>query len=149
MTAFALPAQRRSLFDDLSAWFMALKASVRNSLVDALVNQANYTAPTAIYISLHTGDPGDTGASEANYTSYARVVATTKFPAASSGSSSNDVAITFPTSTGGSNTVTYCGIWDASSAGNWIGGGALTSSKTIASGDSASFATSNLTVSIT
>lgn len=128
---------------------MGLKASVRNALVDALVNQTNYTAPTAIYISLHTGDPGDTGASEANYTSYARVVATTKFPAASSGSSANDVVITFPTSTGGSNTVTHVGIWDASSAGNWIGGGSLTSSKTIASGDTASFATSNLTVSIT
>lgn len=128
---------------------MGLKASVRNSLIDALVNQTNYTAPTTIYISLHTADPGDTGASEANYTSYARVVATTKFPGASSGSSANDVVITFPTSTGGSNTVTHVGIWDASTAGNWLGGGALSASKTIASGDTASFATSALTVSIT
>ena len=128
---------------------MGLKATVRNSLVNALVNQTNYTAPTAIYISLHTADPGDTGASEATYTSYARVNATNSFPVAASGSSSNDVAIQFPTSTGGSNTVTHTGFWDAPTAGNWIGGGSLSVSKAIASGDTASFATSQLTVSIT
>lgn len=128
---------------------MGLKASVRNSLVNALVRQTNYTAPTAVYASLHTADPGDTGASEANYTSYARIVCTTLFAAASSGSSTTNATITFVTSSGGSNTVSFCGLWDAVTAGNWLGGGALTANKTIASGDTASFATGNLTVSIT
>lgn len=128
---------------------MGLKDTVRNGFINAIVGATNYTANTNVYVSLHTADPGNTGASEATYTSYARVNATTKFAAAASGSSSNNATLQFPTSTGGTNTVGYVGLWDASTTGNWIGGGALTASKTIASGDTASFASSALTVSIT
>lgn len=128
---------------------MGLKASVRNALVNALVNQTDYTAPTSVYVSLHTGDPGDTGANEVSGGSYARANATSSFPAASSGSSANDVAIQYTTASGSWSTVSHCGLWDAVTTGNFLGGGSLSSSKAIASGDTASFAIGNLTVSIT
>lgn len=78
------------------------------------------STPGSLYISLHTGDPGETGdqtTSEATYTSYARVAV------ARSGAgwtvTNNEVvpaaAITFPTATGGTNTITHFGIGTASS----------------------------------
>lgn len=127
---------------------MGFKTTVRNAWLDAIFNQTNYTAPSNVYVSLHTGDPGDTGANEVSGGSYARADGTSSFPAASSGSCANNVAITFPTASGSWGTVSHVGLWDASSTGNWLGGGSLSASKTIASGDSASFATSNLTGSI-
>jgi hypothetical protein len=57
----------------------------------------------------------------------------------------NNIAITFPTATGSWGTVTYFGIYDASTAGNLVGYGALTSSQTISSG-APSFAVGALTV---
>ena len=127
---------------------MPFTTTERNKILDCYLNQTNITAPTAIFISLHTADPGNTGASEVSGGSYARTVATTNFPAASSGSCANDVAIQFPTATGSWGTVTHVEIWSASSAGTFYGGGSLTTSKAVASGDTASFATSGLTVSI-
>lgn len=86
----------------------------------------------SFYVSLHTADPGDGGdqtTSEATYTSYARVAV------ARNGSnwsvSANEVtpvaAITFPTCTGGSNTITHFGIGTASSgAGKLLYSGTVT-----------------------
>ncbi|HYH03604.1 MAG TPA: hypothetical protein VEC37_10905 [Bacillota bacterium] len=119
-----------------------------NAILDCYFNQTNITAPTAIYASLHTGAVGNTGANEASGSSYARVVCTSNFPAASSKSTSNDVAISYAAFTGAF-TFTDAGVWTASTNGTWIGGGALSASKSVTSGDTASFATSNFTVSIT
>lgn len=88
----------------------------------------------SLYVSLHTGDPGEAGdqtTSEATYTSYARVaVARSGAGWTVAGNAvSNAAAITFPKCTGGSNTVTYFGIGTASSgAGKLLWSGALTSS---------------------
>ncbi len=120
----------------------------QNAILDCYFNQTNITAPTAIYASLHTGAVGTTGANEASGSSYARLVATAKFPAASSGSVSNDVAIAFA-AVSGSFTFTDGGMWDALTNGNWIGGGALSASKSVTSGDTMSFAVSNFTVAVT
>lgn len=74
---------------------------------------------TNLYISLHTANPGASGAqntSEAAYTGYARVaVARTAGSFTVSGTSVSPVAnITFPTATAGSETETYFGIGTAS-----------------------------------
>jgi hypothetical protein len=138
-TLTKIGASLKDSLDRTGLMLMALKASLRNSIIDAIVNQTNFTAYTAVWITLHTGDPGDTGANEASGSGYARVDATNKFPAASSGSSANDVAISFAAFSGAF-AFTHSGMRDASSAGTWIGGGALTTPKSVASGDSASFA---------
>ena len=36
---------------------VGLAAATANSLLDALFNATNYTAPTAIWMKLHVGDP--------------------------------------------------------------------------------------------
>ena len=79
---------------------------------------------TGYWMSLHTADPGTTGASE--YSGVTRQ----QFPAgaASGGAISNTSQLSFTTS--GALPVTYIGIWDAATAGNFVIGAALSSSVT-------------------
>ena len=90
------------------------------------------------YIALFTADPTDAGTqtNEADYTSYARVaVARSGSGWSTTGDTCDNVAtISFPECTGGSNTVTHVGIMDASTSGNMVIHGALTSSLAISSG---------------
>jgi hypothetical protein len=125
-----------------------LGTTYRNKVLDMVLNQTNITAPTLIACSLHTAAVGTTGASEASGSSYARIDVTANFPAASAGSCANNVAINFAAFSGAL-TFTDAGLYDATSAGNWIGGGVLSASKTVANGDTASFSTSNFTVTCT
>ena len=77
----------------------------------------------ALYVSLHTADPGEAGTqstSEATYTGYARV----SVPRSGSnwtvtGNSVSPAAtISFPACTGGSNTITHFGVGLASTGAN-------------------------------
>ena len=110
--------------------------------------------PGNFYVSLHTGDPGETGdqtTSEADYTSYARVaVARSASGFTVVGNNvSNTAAVTFPEATGGSNTITHFGIGtDSSGAGNLIAYGALTSSLAVSSGITPEFAIGALDVNV-
>jgi hypothetical protein len=78
------------------------------------------------FVSLHTADPGTSGATEVSGGTYARVAVT--WAAASGGSvaNSNALTINLPAST----TAGWFGIWSASSAGNYYIGGALSPSVT-------------------
>jgi hypothetical protein len=95
---------------------------------------------TDLYVSLHTGDPGEAGdqtTSECAYTSYARVaVARTSGGWTVSGNNvSNTAAVTWPQATGGSETATHFGIGIASAgAGVLLYSGALTASLAISNG---------------
>lgn len=113
----------------------------------------SFTKPSALYVSLHTADPLDAGTgTEVSGGSYARVRrdpldANWSAPDATGGVTSNSAAITFPAPTANWGTVTHFAIFDASSAGNCIGSGALGASKTINNGDAApSFAIGALTI---
>lgn len=112
------------------------------------------TSPlTSVYISLHTGDPGETGnqtTNECAYTSYARVAVarTTGGWTVASGTCDNDAAITFPAATGGSETATYFAVGTAaSSTGKILYSGALSASLAISSGITPEFAAGDLDVS--
>jgi hypothetical protein len=74
----------------------------------------------AQFISLHTADPGLTGASEVAGNAYARV-ATPGFIAPTLGVSTNGNVVTFPAPTPANwGTVTYAGVWDALTVGNFL-----------------------------
>ncbi len=122
---------------------MSISNYAENKILDAVFNNTSY-AVTTPYVSLHTADPGETGASEVGGGSYARQSAS--FGAASSGAVSNDVAITFtgmPIAT-----VTHIGVWDASSSGNFLWGGALAASKSVGSGDTVTVPIGDLDVTL-
>jgi hypothetical protein len=122
-------------------------------LLDHVFGNAAYTAPATLYVSLFTATPSDTGGgTEATGGSYARVAVTnnaTNWPAAAAGAKANGTAITFPTASASWGVVTQFGIHDASTAGNLLVWGDLTASKTIDSGDTASFAVGELDITLT
>lgn len=124
------------------------------TLANVAIN-ATSSPITNIYISLHTGDPGEAGdqtTSEAGYTSYARVAVarTSGGWTVASGVSQNAGTISFPACTGSSSTCTYFGVGrDITGAGYLFYSGALTSPSSLAvsSGITPSFAAGALTVS--
>ena len=135
---------------------MSFSNYLENKVLDHLFGATIYTPSSTLYIALNTGVPApgdDAGAGflEPSGNAYARVSMTnnkTNWTTASSGALENATAITFPTATGNWGTVTHFGIYDNSSGGNILGSGALTISKTITSGDTASFASGALDISL-
>lgn len=135
---------------------MAASSYLKDAILTWLKGTNMPAAPATVYVSLHTGDPGKTGASEVSGGSYARVAVTTVsgWSAISNGTGTqrkvtNAGTITFPAPTGAWGTATYFGIWDASTTGNFLAGGALGGSQVIASGDGApSFAIGDMTIPV-
>jgi hypothetical protein len=134
---------------------MGFSSYLRNKILDHVFGATAYTAPGTVYISLHTADPGDNGANEASGTGYARKSVTnntTNFPNASAGAKSNGAAVDFAAAGGNwssSANMTHYGIWDASSSGNFLGGGSLAVAKPVLSGDTASFPTGDIDLTLT
>ena len=89
----------------------------------------NQLATVAVFASLHTADPGTTGTSEATGGSpaYARKAIT--WNAAASGALDNNANPVFDVPAG---TYTHFGLWSASTAGTFYGGGSLSASETFA-----------------
>ncbi len=109
--------------------------------------------PSGIYVALFTAAPSDSGGgTEVSGGSYARVQVTQtdanwNAPTGGNGLFDNANAITFPSPTAGWGQVTHWGIFDASSGGNLLLWGALTTAKTVNTGDPApSFATGALDI---
>ena len=91
------------------------------------------TRPTAWYLALFTAAPSDSGGgTEVSGGAYARQSVTFTV---SGDTASTNAAIEFPTATANYGTVTHVGVFDASSSGNLLAWAALTSSKTIETGD--------------
>lgn len=109
--------------------------------------QPAYSAPAQHWISLHTADPVDTGAAEVTGGSYARFPVTTPATFWGAAASRQIISAAEATFTGmPAVTVTHCGIWDAVSAGNFMAGDALTTSKAIAAGETARFPATDLKI---
>jgi hypothetical protein len=102
---------------------------------------------TSCYVSLHTGDPGDTGINEISSGGYARVGPVTFANASSNPTvSSNSVILNFAPATAAWGTVNFFGTWDALTAGNFRGSGAIATPKPVNNGDTARFAAGALTI---
>lgn len=89
-----------------------LSPNGKNAMLDAL-------AGLAVFASLHTGDPGTTGANEVSGGSpaYARKAIT--WNAAAAGALDNNANPVFDVP--GSTTVSYVGLWSAASGGTFYG----------------------------
>jgi hypothetical protein len=102
---------------------------------------------TTAYVSLHTADPGDAGASEISGSAYARQGPVAFANAGNNPTvASNSAIVTFPVATGAWGTVTHFGVWDAVTAGNFRGSGAVATPKAVGNGDTARFLANALTI---
>ena len=124
-----------------------------NATLAAHLGVLDTTGNANLYVSLHTGDPGEAGSqttSECAFGSYARVaVARSGVGWTVSGNTvENAAGISFPECTSGSETVTYVGIGTITSgAGQLLYSGALSASRSVSSGITLQFAAGALTVS--
>jgi len=126
----------------------AISNYLENALINATLRNTSYTSPATVYAGLFTSDPTDAGSgTEVSGGSYARKAIT--FAAPSNGVTTNSAAACeFDQATGSWGTITHFGIFDALTTGNLLYHGALTTAKTIASGDVFKFPTSSVTVTL-
>jgi hypothetical protein len=112
---------------------MSFSNYLETKVLDHVFGGTAYTAPATLYLALHTSNPDeDNSGTEVSGGAYARqTIAFTT----SGNTTSNTAAVEFPTATANYGTVSHCGIYDASSGGNLIAYAALSSSKTIETGD--------------
>lgn len=120
---------------------------LENKLLDHVLRNVSYTSPTTVYVGLYTSDPGDdnTG-TEVSGGSYARQILSVT--TATGGIVTSSADITFPQATGSWGTISHIGLLDALSAGNLLMHTALTTSKTIESGDVLRISTGDLTAAL-
>jgi hypothetical protein len=137
-----------------NTWETELLTLVFNNTDAALIGDATglrgSSTAGSLYVSLHTGDPGEAGTqttSECAYTSYARVaVARSGAGWTVSGNTvTNAALIQFPQCTGSSETATHFAIGTAStSTGKILYKGALSASLAISSGIQPQFGAGDL-----
>lgn len=126
---------------------------LQNAALNTVLGGPQFTLPTNVYIALSTAafTSAATGSAmtEVNAGGYARVQVTnntTNWPNATNGAKANNAVFTFPSATANWGTVLSFYIVDASSSGNVLYGADLTTSRTINSGDTASFAVGSITL---
>ena len=131
---------------------------LENALLNHVLTSTGYTAPTTRFLALFNNTSGNAAANlEAGTltdetgtsgTGYARQAVT--FAAASGGSSATNATVTFPTATANWGTITHVAVMDGGTAGvgNVLFWGAVTTSKTIETGDTFQVTSGNLTISL-
>ena len=101
-----------------------------------------YTAPAALYVKLHTGDPGATATANAS-------AVTTRSQLTLAAASGGAVALTgtqpsWNMTTG--ETIAHISVWDNATAGNFLWSAQLSVGKTVANGDTLTLTTCGLSL---
>ncbi len=123
---------------------VGMAVAVANAWLDGLGNATNWTAPTAFWVKLHTGDPGSAGTANAA-TNTTRKQAS--FAAASGGSMTTDADLDW-TSVPATETITHVSFWTASTSGTFLGSDALDVPQAVLSGGELKIPTGSLTFNI-
>jgi hypothetical protein len=141
----------------------AASSYLERSVLDHTLKNSAFTQPSVLYVALFTGTPAAnlqdgtlTAEVSSSGTAYARQAIT--FSAASTTGSglsavttaSNSATVTFPTATASFGTITYVAIMDNATrgAGNVLFFGAVTTSKSIDTGDTFQITSGNLTIAL-
>ncbi|NTA80735.1 hypothetical protein A6U97_02885 [Agrobacterium tumefaciens] len=112
-----------------------------NALLNLFLRGVALAAPARLYVSLHTANPGNAGASEvttAAWPAYTRIDAAlggavaAGFAAAANKATENSQELLYPPHNGAAPiTITHFAIWSAAAGGNMIFQGQLTAPKTL------------------
>lgn len=121
---------------------MSISNYAENKILDHLAGVTSWTMPSALYIQLHTGDPGEDGTSSAAVENSRKSVS---WGSASGGSISASAAISW-VNVAAEETYTHWSIWDASTSGNCLWTGALSSSASMLVGESFQITSLSLTL---
>ena len=129
---------------------------LENKVLDHVLTATSYSAPATRYLALFTNTSGSAAANleagtltdEVTTSSSAYGRETITFAAASGGSSASNATVTFDTATANWGTITHVAVMDAETSGNVLFYGAVTTSKTIETGDTFQVSSGNLTISL-
>jgi hypothetical protein len=119
-----------------------------NLALNWLLTSGSATRPTAWYMGLHTGSPADddSGANEVSGGSYARQSVTFSV---TNDTASNSATVTFPAATANWGTISHISVYDGNTGSdNLLFHGAVTTSKTIESGDTFQVSSGNLEITL-
>jgi hypothetical protein len=129
---------------------------LENKVLDHVLRVTSYTQPSGLWLALFTNTSTNAAANleagtltdeiSTSATGYGRK--TVAFAAASSGSSATNATVTFDAATANWGTITHVAVMDASTSGNVLFYGAVTTSKTIETGDTFQVSSGNLTISL-
>jgi len=124
---------------------------LENELLDHIFLTGDYVSETNLYIALCTSTPLDANttapAGELSGGGYLRIKCNT-WDLAAAGATENTQTVTFPQATADLGTVTHFAICNKTTVGAMLAWGALSSPRVISSGDTASFATGDLDVTL-
>lgn len=122
---------------------MSISSYGEDAILDAIFNAASLSVASR-FVKLHTGDPGESGATNAAGETRRRSLSGAP-AAAGTFSSVNDLVWTDVAAT---ETYTHMSIWDASSGGNCLWTGALAAPKFVETTDTFTIPAGSLTVNI-
>jgi hypothetical protein len=129
---------------------------LENKVLDHVLTATAYTQPTNRRLALFTNTSGNAAANleagtltdeiSTSGTGYGRQ--TVAFAAAVNGTSATNATVTFPAATANWGTVTHVAVMDDTTGGNVLFWGAVTTPKTIETGDTFQVSSGNLTISL-
>lgn len=131
-----------------------LTDTFEQKVLDHVFTDPTWTPPTTLYLGLSSTTPTEAGGNvtEPSGGAYARVATTAADWSAASGTApaqkTNTATFTFPTATAdwvAAANLTHFTLHDASTAGNVVAWGALTTPKPVLNGDTPSFAAGQIT----
>lgn len=129
---------------------------LENKVLDHVLRVTSYTVPSGLWLALFNNTSGSAAANleagtltdEVSGSGTAYVRKTVAFSAASSGTAATSATVTFDAATASWGSVTHVAVMDASTSGNVLFWGAVTTAKTIDSGDTFQVTSGNLTISL-
>lgn len=125
---------------------MAYSNYLEDIINNEVLRNVGYTPPATVYLALYTSNPTDADSgTEVSGGGYARQAIT--FNASSGGVCTNSSTHAFTASGVSWGSITHVGIRDASTGGNLLRYGALTTPRTINDGDTLNFAATSISVS--
>ena len=114
---------------------MSFSNFLETEILDHFFGAAAYTAPGTMHLALFTSNPAEDASGTEVTTSGTAYARQTVAFTVSGNTASNTGAVEYPTATATFGTVSHVGVMDASTGGNLMAYAALTSSKTISTGD--------------
>lgn len=131
---------------------MSISNYLEEKLLGHVLTNTSYTSPTTVYLALHNGNPGETGANEltnSGGSAYGRQAVSFNAPVNPGGTCDSSATVTFtnmPDTTAGG--ISYMSLWDASTTGNCLWIGPTTTTKVTNLGDKYEVPAGSLTVTL-
>ena len=127
----------------------ALSDSAEALILNWLMTTGTAVRPTAWYLGLFTGAPSDSGGgTEVSGNGYSRAAVTMAAATSPGGTTTSTDAQAFAAAGGAWGTITHVGLFDASTSGNLLWHGTITTNRVVNDGDTLTFAIGDIDLTL-